>query len=451
MFNREYNITDPVSVLTTYLESNRFSYRSLRRRAVIHYSNSKWSLLACTVEAIISDIPAEAVASKCYPQAVLFEDRLSNEELLEFVKQVSEGRLCLGQYSLEAKNPSRNWTREWVPLSNNSMLRAGHVWSAQFDDVNVNVYEPLLALQQPYYPDLFEAVKHWLPFLVYQGSSDGRKGKVILLLPETRAYLADATTHGNSIDIWIAGSELDKLSLELKGAWWDEEGIHHFEEKVSNGLAQLNIPETAKRLEYVLADSEGAIYDYQSEDEYRHTGLGRKRMVSGDASLVDIVREACRNGEGSQVEFKSFIDPEDNNKLKEIYKTVVAFANTQGGRIFLGIDDDCGLLGIDERLKIWAEAEPSQAECERYLGVIRGRICDVVLGDPVLLFMQIVVDGCRFAIIEVSPAKEKPISIRQDKSLYIRRGSSNSKASPEEWKAIICTQGFEAQWNGKPG
>ena len=440
MFDRDHNIADPVKTLAAYLESNRSSYRSLRRRAVIYFSNSKWTLLACTVEAIVSDIePVEAVASKCYPQAVLFEDRLSNEELLDFVKQVIDGRFCLGEYSLEATNNHRQWTSERVPLSNISMLRAGHVWSARFDDVNVNLYEALLAPQQPYYPDLFEAVKHWLPFPEYHGGSDGRKGEVILLLPETRAYLADATPNGKALDIRVAGAELDKLSLELKGAWWDDEGIHHVEEKVSNGLAQLNIPATAKRLEYVLADFEGTIYDYQSEDEYRHTGLGRKRIVSGDTSLVDIVREACRNGEGLQVEFKPFIDPE-NKKLDEIFKTVVAFANTQGGRIFLGINDDCGLLGIDEQLGKWVKAEASKEACDRYLGAIRGRINDVVHGYPVLLFMQSVVDDCRIAIIEVSPAKEKPISIRQDKCLYIRRGSSNSKASPEEWKAIICTQ-----------
>lgn len=440
MFDREYNITDPVKILAAYLESNRFSYLSLRRRAVIYFSNNKWTLLACTVEAIVSDIePVEAVASKCYPQAVLFEDRLSNEGLLDFVKQVSEGRFCLGEYSLGATNTHRQWTRERVPLSNNHMLRAGQVWSARFDDVNVNSYEALLAPQQPYYPDLFEAVKNWLPFPVYHGSSDSRKGEVILLLPETRAYLADATFKGKVIDIQVAGTELNKLSLELKGAWWDEEGIHHFEEQVSNRLAQLSIPEFANRLEYVLADSEGAIYDRHYEDGYRHTGLGRKRIVSGDTSLVDIVREACRNGEGLQVEFKPFIELE-NDKLKEIIRAVVAFANTQGGRIFLGIDDDCGLLGIDGQLAKWAKAEPNEATCERYLGAIRGKIRDVVQGDPVLNFMQTVVDDCRIVVIEVSAAKEKPISIRQDKSLYIRRGSSNSKALPEEWKAIVCSQ-----------
>jgi hypothetical protein len=440
MFDSEHNIADPEKILAAYLESNRTSYRFLRRRAVIYYSNNKWTLLACTVEALVSDLgQVDAVASKRYPQAILFEDMLSNEELLGFVKQVCEGHFCLGELSLDATNKYRKWTRERVPLSNDFMLTAGHVWSARFDDVNVNLYEALLAPQQPYYPDLFEAVKNWLPFTVYHGSSDSRKGDVILLLPEMRAYLADATDNGKVFDIRVAGTELNKLSLELKGAWWDEKGIHHFEEKVYSGLAQLSIPKFASRYEYFLADSEGVIYDRQYEDGYRHTGLGRNRIVSGDTSLVEIVRVACRNGEGLQVEFKPFIEPE-NAKLKEIIKTVVAFANTQGGRIFIDIDDDCGLLGIDEQLGKWAKTEPNETECERYLGAIRGKIRDVVQGEPMLHFMQTVVDGHRIAVIEVSVAKEKPISIRQDMRLYIRRGSSNSMASPEEWKVIICNQ-----------
>jgi hypothetical protein len=440
MFDREDNIAEPMKILAAYLESNRSSYQSFRRRAVILFSNNIWTLMGCSVEAIFSDFEqVEAVVTKCYPKAVLFEDKLTNQELLEFVTNVGKGHINLGEYSLEATNINRNWTRERVPLSNNSMLRSGHVWSTRFDDANVHSYDALLAPQQPYYPDIFEAVKHWLPVPEYQGNSNPRKGEVILLLPETRAFLADATSNGKIMNVRIAGTKIEQLSMELKGAWWDEEGIHHFQERIAYDQVQLNVPESANRLEYVLSDSEGTIYDYQSEDEYRHTGLGRKRMVIGDLSLVNIVLDACRNGEGLRVEFKPFVDLE-HVKLKEIIRTVVAFGNTQGGRIFLGIKDDCGLLGIDEQLAKWVEGEANEASCESYLGAIRGKIRDEVHGDLMLNFKQIVVDDRRIAIIEVSPAKEKPISIRQDMNLYIRRGSSNSKASPDEWKAIIGIQ-----------
>jgi hypothetical protein len=440
MFDREYNVTDPIETLTAFLDANQAGYQSLQRRAVIYLSNGKWTLRACTVEAITADTKSvENPITQSYPQAVLFEDRLSTEELVLFLKQVADGLFSLGEYSIEGTYQHRQWTKERVPLSNIYMRRAGYVWSAHFSDDNINTTSALLAPRQPYYPDLFEAVKHWLPFPVYNGSSDSRKGEVILLLPETRTFLADAVPNGDRLDIRVAGTEVNKLSLELYGAWWDENGIHHFHEKVIKGLAQLNIPETANRLDYVLADSAGVLYDFQYEDEYRHAGLGRKRILNGNTSLVDIVREACRNGEGLKAEFKSFIDPE-HDKLKELVKTVVAFANSQGGFIFLGIDDDCGVVGIDEQLKKLAKSEVNESVCDQYLGKLRTKIRDVVQGEPALQFFQTIVDGQRVVIIQVAVAKVKPITIRQDTNLYMRRGASNLRVPPEEWKSVLLSQ-----------
>ena len=321
------------------------------------------------------------------------------------------------------------------------MPSAGQVWITKFADVTLNLTDTLIAPHQPFYPDIFEAVKHWLSYPIHLRGNDFRKGEIVLLFPETRAYLADATSEDGVMNIRIAGTKVKELSLELKGAWWDETGIHHFEINVNNCLAQLSIPVLANRLEYVLIDSNGEVYDRQYEDGYRHTGLGRKRIVNGDQALEEIVRLACREGEGLQIEFKPFIDLE-NGKFKEITKTVVAFANAQGGRIFIGIDDECGLLGIDKKLGEWAVANPNETECQRYLGAIGGKIRNGVMGEPILHFKQAVVDGHRIAIIEVDEAKVKPISIRDDKDkyhLYIRRGSSNSKATPEEWKSITGT------------
>lgn len=442
MLDREHNISNPLKVLADFLGTNSNSFRSFRRRAVIYQSNDKWVLLSCAVEALIPDrVLVDAVASIKYPQAILHEDMLSYEELLDFFKQIDEGLFFIDKLPIERTATYNQWSRERVPLSNDFMSSAGQVWISKFLDFNLNPSETLIAPNQPFYPDLFEAVKHWLSYPVHLRGNDFRKGEVVLLFPETRAYLADAKSEDGVINIRIAGTKVKELSLELKGAWWDETGIHHFENKVNNCLAQLSIPALANRLEYVLIDSAGEVYDRQYEDGYRHTGLGRKRIAYGDQALEETVRLACRDGEGLQIEFKPFIDLE-NGKFKEITKTVVAFANAKGGRIFIGIDDECGLLGIDEKLGKWAQTMPNETECHRYLGAIGGKIRNGVVGEPILHFKQTVVDGHRIAVIEVDEAKMKPISIGDDRDkyhLYIRRGSSNSKATPEEWKSIAGT------------
>jgi hypothetical protein len=438
MLDRAYNIMKPAEEILDYLIANKSGYKALRRRAVIYKFEGKWVLQSCVVEGIsVNRCEITKEKSRDYPEAVLFEDWLTIEELQDFIEQTVQGIFSLGEYLLEATTGNRLWNKERQPLSNNYMSYAGYVWTSRFHDHVNGIQGVLLASHQPYYPDLYEAVKDWLPFTMYHGQSDGRKGEINLLLPETRAYFEDAIPNGDSVDLRVAGNEANNLMLEVKGAWWDEEGIHHFSEQVSNGYARINIPEGAKRLDYVLVDSDGTVYDYQQEDGYRHTGLGRNRKTDKTRTLANIVREACKNGEGPKIEFKPFIYPE-NSKIKEILKAVVAFANTQGGQIFIGINDEGELEGINVALGKWAEAEPDEVACDRYLSTIRTKVRDELRSDVQLDFGQTIIEGQRVAVIEVAESKEKPATFKQEQNtLYLRRGSNNTKTSPQEWMAII--------------
>lgn len=55
------------------------------------------------------------------------------------------------------------------------------------------------------------------------------------------------------------------------------------------------------------------------------------------AELLEIIA----NGENSGVEFKR-----DDIRPEQLAKEIVAFANVQGGRIFLGVADDGDLTGL---------------------------------------------------------------------------------------------------------
>ena len=53
------------------------------------------------------------------------------------------------------------------------------------------------------------------------------------------------------------------------------------------------------------------------------------------------IKEIIRNGENSQVEFKKTLP-----QLEKIAKTLVAFANTKGGTLLIGIQDDKYVIGV---------------------------------------------------------------------------------------------------------
>ena len=59
-----------------------------------------------------------------------------------------------------------------------------------------------------------------------------------------------------------------------------------------------------------------------------------------DTQIIELINK----GEGINIEFK-----ESKHKLnRDVFESVCAFLNRNGGHLFLGIDDDGTILGIDE-------------------------------------------------------------------------------------------------------
>jgi hypothetical protein len=77
----------------------------------------------------------------------------------------------------------------------------------------------------------------------------------------------------------------------------------------------------------------------------------------GGLTESDKVRGMVREGETAHIEFKSSLsfDFESNKKSKDletaVYKTVVAFLNSKGGTLLVGIGDDGKTIGIGEEIE----------------------------------------------------------------------------------------------------
>jgi len=55
------------------------------------------------------------------------------------------------------------------------------------------------------------------------------------------------------------------------------------------------------------------------------------------------LKELIKNGENKRVEFK-----EQLPKNESIVKTVIAFSNTSGGKLIIGVNDNQEIVGINE-------------------------------------------------------------------------------------------------------
>ena len=126
--------------------------------------------------------------------------------------------------------------------------------------------------------------------------------------------------------------------------------------------------------------------------------------------------ELIANGENSGVEFKR-----DDLRPEQLAREVVAFANLQGGRILLGVEDDGSISGI-QRVNI-----------ERW-------IMDTVFGryvHPIIipLYEEVKIDEKRrVAVIDVIQGSTKPYVLRDNdrEDIYIRVGSTTRLAKREQ-------------------
>ena len=125
------------------------------------------------------------------------------------------------------------------------------------------------------------------------------------------------------------------------------------------------------------------------------------------------------NFETEKIEFKSEF-------TEEIYKEVIAFANTDGGVIYLGIDNEgnvIGLYNVDEE----------------YTRITNG-IRDAIMPDVTMLVQYTIQDN-KVVRITVSEGANKPYYLKKKglkpSGVFVRQGASSVPASPELIRQMI--------------
>lgn len=125
------------------------------------------------------------------------------------------------------------------------------------------------------------------------------------------------------------------------------------------------------------------------------------------------------NFENENIEFKV-------QATDEIYKEVIAFANTDGGTIYIGINDDGNADGLDN-------------VDETYTRVTNG-IRDAIMPD-VTLFVRFTLQENRIIKISVSEGSSKPYYLKskglKPSGVYVRQGTSSVPASFEQIRMMI--------------
>jgi hypothetical protein len=152
-----------------------------------------------------------------------------------------------------------------------------------------------------------------------------------------------------------------------------------------------------------------------------------------------------KHGETASLEFKSSLrwnikaqkmDPTIENA---VLKTIVAFCNTKGGELLIGVADDKTILGIEH------DRFPNDDKFQLHL---RNLVLDRIIPSAadVVEFTMVTIDGKTICHVTCQQSKTKDLWLKPDKNtperFYVRLGPSSTELAPREAVAYI-TDHFE--------
>jgi predicted HTH transcriptional regulator len=137
-----------------------------------------------------------------------------------------------------------------------------------------------------------------------------------------------------------------------------------------------------------------------------------------DETVSKMLPEIRACGEGQNTEFK--VDfPQQAHTLAEV---VAAFATSGGGKIFIGVDDDSNVVGLDD------------TQTDKLFHRAQGIVAQVQ--PRVEAKITLAYDGGFVLVIDVAANQPEPVYY-YDQRPFVRDGRTSRRATPDEVKSRV--------------
>ena len=143
-------------------------------------------------------------------------------------------------------------------------------------------------------------------------------------------------------------------------------------------------------------------------------------MKNVSTDPITTIQALLEQGENTHIEFKA-----DAVRPESVAREIVAFANTFGGTLLIGVEDDGSLSGIESDRETWI------ANISRN-NIIPALQLDVQHAD---------IEGKRICMVTVPKGQDRPYQT-QDGKYWIRAGSTNRMATKEELSRLFQQAGL---------
>ena len=162
-----------------------------------------------------------------------------------------------------------------------------------------------------------------------------------------------------------------------------------------------------------------------------------RRFLRGYFALMTVkvpsLEEALHTGEGSRIEFKRGLSDDParmRNAEEELLRSVAAFANTNDGAIFIGVNDAGQVTGLDLDFK----------QKDRLEQKIRQLVRTRIKPTPLIQVAFESVQG--LSVAKITVARGEATAYMIGGVIYIRDGSSDVQAQPEDLRRLVTEYAY---------
>lgn len=362
-----------------------------------------------------------------YPGVTLLQKRYTLPRVQELVEKfVIEKKLLIDGLTLDIEQ-GREYLEERDLISSageqDSVGWAHHAFRASLMNSGSYPHGPLIAAGLPAFPSAMHAARFF--FGVDLDHNSGRQGTMGILIPHYGARITKVDFQKKSLRLKI-GVEAGVSPLNdfiLKG-WYTHDrkdaNLESLNLKTSNAFKVSGKP--GGFAFWLLNKKTGEVVDERSHLYGEKPKFGAE---GEDALSPENVRAMLRAGESETIEYKQADEKkgQDPFSKKDIAKEIVAFSNHAGGIIFLGVNDDCEVTGIEDtnQLRDWV-SNVAANNCRPAVTV---------------QYKSHEIDGKKIGMIIVPKGTPGMAYQRNDGKVFVRRLGSSRPADPHEMQQLI--------------
>lgn len=235
----------------------------------------------------------------------------------------------------------------------------------------------------------------------------------IIAIPDLRARIKTIKIRNEKILIEIESKHISENELGIQ-YFVSGNGLIVSEPftKIKKGKVNISFKNEPEEILVILSTKEGEVLD-KKEINTSYTKPDTSIVIETPSYSL---KEIIAGGENKHVEFKSQL-----GQPERLIRSVVAFANTKGGRIFLGVSEENG--------KIVSVKNPSDTKNTIITWI--GSYCDPKIDVSIQYSKEL-----KILIIEVPEGDHKPYFL-VDEGVFVRVGGTNRHASKAEWQQML--------------